>query len=69
MNKLFPRLKRNGFYDDETIEKAQELLKYQSDEKILKLYSLLSSNEKIMWKESIKKVVGLKRTTWTNSDE
>jgi hypothetical protein len=49
-------LKLNGFTDDETFSKANELIALQSDINIKKLYNKLKSNEKIKWKESIKKV-------------
>lgn len=63
-NFLIERLKINGFgNDEETMEKAKQLIAWQSDENILKLYKKYKDHPKIKWKESIKKVVGLKVPT------
>ena len=53
------RLKMNGYTDLETITRGNELVSSQCDENIKLIYSQLSTNNKIKWKESIKKVVGL----------
>jgi len=50
VNFLLKRLKTNG------------LVSSQSDENIKLIYSQLSTNNKIKWKESIKKVIGLNIT-------
>lgn len=39
------------------VDKIVELVKWQSDEKIIALYMKYENNPKIMWKESIKKVL------------
>ena len=39
------------------MEKVEQLLSSQSDEKILSLYNRYKDNPKVEWKESIKKVV------------
>lgn len=59
MNFLLRRLKANNCYDEITLQKAYQLIRMQSDDKIKQLYSQLCKNPKIKWKESIKKVVGL----------
>ncbi len=58
-NFLLGRLKMNGHKDKKSIKKAEELIKWQSDENIIPLYNKYKDNPKIKWKESIKKVVGL----------
>lgn len=68
-NFLLRRLKLNGFTDDETFSKANELIALQSDINIKKLYNKLKSNEKIKWKESIKKVVELEISTVKGLDK
>ncbi len=62
-NFLLRRLKINGLNDDTTLKRAEELIEMQSDKNISKLFGILSSNKKVKWKESIKKVVGLKIPT------
>lgn len=59
MNFLLRRLKANNCCDEMTQQKADQLIRMQSDDKIKQLYSQLCNNPKIKWKESIKKVVGL----------
>ena len=56
-NFLIRRLKTNGLTDANTIKIANELIAMQSDIKIKLLYEKLCDNEKIKWKESIKKVL------------
>ena len=56
-NRLRSQLKLNGHIDSFTAEKADELLAWQSDEKILALYQRLMYNPKIQWKDSIKSVL------------
>lgn len=58
-NFLLGRLKMNGHKDKKSIRKAEELIEWQSDENIAKIYKKYKDNPKIKWKESIKKVVGL----------
>ncbi len=57
MNMLRGRLKINGFDDSLSIQKANELLEMQSDDKIIDLVCRLQDNPKIRWKSSIKKVI------------
>jgi hypothetical protein len=51
------RLDFNGHNDLVTLAKANELLAWQSDDKIIQLYNRYKNDPKIMWKESIKKVI------------
>lgn len=67
-NSLLKRVRMNGYDDAETIKRANELLQFQSDENVKKLYFQLCSNGKIKWKESIKKVVDLDRPTTIGLD-
>ena len=69
MNFVMRRLKANGYTDQETIEAAEQLLKWQSDTEILKLYEKYKDNPQIKWKESIKKVVGLAVSTKKGEDK
>jgi hypothetical protein len=57
-NFLLKRLKTNGITDLETIQKANELMKWQSNkDNILKIYNLYKNNKKIKWKDSIQKIL------------
>lgn len=58
-NSLFRRLKINGEYDQETLDKANHLYKLQSDQRIIDTYLRYRTHPKIKWKESIKKIVGI----------
>lgn len=69
MNFVMRRLKANGHTDQETIEAAEQLLKWQSDTEILKLYEKYKDNPQIKWKDSIKKVVGLAVSTKKGEDK
>lgn len=68
-NFLLRRLNMNGITDNETIEKANKLIEFQSDANIRLLYKKLKDNPKIKWKESIKKVLNLEISTIKGSDE
>lgn len=57
MNFLKSRLAINGHADSLSMQKADELIAMQSDDKILELYHRLKGNPKIQWKESVKKVL------------
>jgi len=59
MNFLLRRLKMNGYDDNETLKKANELLNWQRDSEIIKLYTEHKNHPKVKWKESIKKVVDI----------
>ena len=50
----------NGYSDSISIQKANELLAMQSDDRIVDLVERLKDNPKIHWKESIKKVLNRK---------
>jgi DNA repair photolyase len=58
-NFLLRRLKMNGYKDEKTISRSEQLIEWQRDSEILKLYDTFKKNNKIKWKESIKKVVGI----------
>jgi DNA repair photolyase len=58
-NYLLSRLKRNGFNDDETIQKAKEIIANQSDEWVQNIYNTYKDNPKIEWKDSIKKIMNI----------
>ena len=49
----------NGYDDNETLKKANELLNWQRDSEIIKLYTEYKNHPKVKWKESIKKVVDI----------
>ncbi len=59
INFLLRRLKMNGYTDSETFKKANKLLEWQKDSKIMDLYEKFRNNPKIKWKESIKKIVDI----------
>ena len=69
MNFLLRRLKANNCCDEMTLQKADQLIRMQSDDKIKQLYSQLCNNPKIKWKESIKKVLNLEVSTVKGLDE
>ena len=57
-NKLNERLSMNGFKNDQlTMGRARSLMELFSDEYVLDLYERHKDNPKIMWKDSIKKVL------------
>jgi len=57
-NQLIGRLSTNGFKNDQqVISQARKLMGLFSDEYILTLYGRYKDNPKIMWKNSIKKVL------------
>ena len=58
-NFLLRRLKMNKQTDRQTMAKAHELMKFQSDDELNVLYETLNGFEKIRWKESIIKAVQL----------
>jgi len=62
-NFLLRRLKMNGYHDNETINRANELIKWQSDKNMIELFNRYKGNSQIKWKESIKKIVGLDLAT------
>jgi DNA repair photolyase len=51
------RLDFNGHNDWATLVIANELINWQSDDNVIKLYDQYKDDSKIMWKESIKKVI------------
>jgi DNA repair photolyase len=68
-NYLLRRLKMNGIVDAETLNKANELIHLQSNNNIKILYRGLSANNKIKWKESIKKIVQIEISTVKGLDK
>jgi len=57
-NKLNERLSMNGFKNDlVTMDCALRLIQLFSDEYIMELYDRYRNNPKIIWKDSIKKVI------------
>lgn len=67
-NFLIRRLKMNGYTDQETISRAEQLIEWQNDIAINSLYNTYKANTKIKWKESIKKVVGIDLPTQRGLD-
>jgi len=58
INFLLKRLKTNGIDDTETIQKANELVQWQSNkDNILRIYNQYKDNKKIKWKDSIQKIL------------
>ena len=68
-NRLRVNLSFNGHKDPETLRRAAELLSWQSDANILALYERYRENPMIKWKESIKKVVGIRLATEPGLDQ
>jgi len=68
-NFLLRRLKMNGIKDKETIKRAEELSKKQSDTWVLDIYDFFKDNTKIKWKESIKKIVNIEIPTTKGLDK
>lgn len=68
-NFLLRRLRMNGVTDRNTIQKADELNKAQSDEWIIELFNTLKDDPKIKWKESIKKILNLEVSTIKGLDK
>lgn len=60
MNFVLRRLRTNGQLDPATLDAAEKLQEWQNDDAIRMLYNRYKDNVQIKWKESIKKVVGLK---------
>jgi DNA repair photolyase len=59
-NFLIKRLKTNGVSDPETLQKANELIMWQSNkDNILRIYNLYKHNRKIKWKDSIQKILDI----------
>jgi DNA repair photolyase len=56
-NRLKSQLSLNGYRDVETIRRAEELLSWQSDDNILKLYYQFKNHPLIQWKDSIRTVL------------
>jgi len=69
MNFAIRRLRTNGHLDAENLAVAEQLLAWQSDVAIKKLYNKYKDNPQIKWKESIKKVVGLEVSTIKGEDK
>lgn len=69
MNFAIRRLRTNGQLNAETQKAAVQLLEWQNDTAIKKLYKRYKDNPQIKWKESIKKVVGLEVSTIKGEDK
>lgn len=68
-NQLMERLLINGFKNDQqVINHARKLIKLFSDEFILNLYARYQANPKIMWKDSIKKVIKIRNKEIANDN-
>jgi DNA repair photolyase len=68
MNHLRGRLALNGETDPVTMQKAEQLIVWQSDENIKQLYSRYKNNPLVKWKDSVKKVLGLSISTEAGMD-
>jgi len=69
MNNCMTRVKRNTDNNPEIINELKILMKWQdSNDNIMKLYHRYKDNSKIKWKESIKKIVGIKIPTEAGLD-
>ena len=62
-NFLLRRLKMNGVYDSESIQKAIKLNDSLSDSWVFDIYKCYRDYDKVKWKESIKKVVKIEIDT------
>ncbi len=69
MNFVIRRLRTNGHLDAKGQAVAEQLLEWQNDVAIKKLYNKYKDNPQIKWKESIKKVVGLEVSTIKGEDK
>jgi DNA repair photolyase len=67
-NKFIQRLKTNGHDDPETMKRADDLIKAQSDDWVCGLYAIYKDNPQIKWKDSCKKILGLDRPTESGLD-
>jgi len=56
-NKLKGRLSLNGYNDEETMARADDLLQSMSDQFIWDLYDRYKEEPKIRWKDSISKII------------
>lgn len=70
MNNPRARVQMNygGVLPEEIKGRMEHLIDAQRDERMLKLYDLLRQNKKVKWKESLKKVFGLKVPTEAGKD-
>ena len=62
-NRLKGILKLNAANDPATLKCAEVLRNTQSNDWVKDLYDTFKSNPKIKWKESIKKIIGIRRPT------
>jgi len=58
-NFLRQRLSLNGVTNPDVLQAADKLLADLSDERIWEIYRTYKDNERVRWKESIKKIVGI----------
>lgn len=67
MNEIERRVKTDG-WTPEMLEQVERIKRMQTDEQIRRLYAEFSGLPKVKWKESIKKVVGLRVATQPGLD-
>ena len=67
-NFLIRRLETNKETDREVYERAHQLESWYTDSEIFRLYRTFEDNPKVKWKESIKKVIGIKVPTQKGLD-
>ena len=58
MNRISQRVSSKEWTEEE-FEYLQRVLDVQTDEYVMKLYDVFKNNPKVMWKESIQKVLGI----------
>ena len=68
VNQIKSALAQNCPKDKEAKRMADELLKVQTDDWVMKLYDKYRKDSKVKWKDSIKKVVGIQRPTMSGLD-
>ncbi len=68
-NRLKGNLKLNGYGDEETLARADELKRIQNEKWVHDLADKLADNPKIRWKDSIKKILKLDRPVTAGLDE
>jgi len=68
-NRLKGNLRLNGYGDEETLAKADELKRIQNNNWVKDLADKLEGNSKIRWKDSIKKILKIERPMIAGLDE
>jgi DNA repair photolyase len=67
-NALLKRIKMNEADDEETLQRARELIANQDEEWLLELFENNWENSKIKWKESIRKILNIENNEITELD-